>query len=415
MKLLARYNSVNLILTISILVLTAIIYYQAISYILNHQVDKDIRVEKEEIFGYINQNNKLPPAVDFKDQQVIYAPANHAVKSYFIDTGFYNKKEHDYESGRALITSAQAGGNWYKILIIESKVETEDLIQIIFFITIGVILFLLLVLFISNRFILTRIWQPFYVILHQLRLFSLTDNTEIKPSDSSIDEFKELNNAVISMASRVKTDYQDLKAFTENASHELMTPIAVINSKLDSLIQTENFDPVQSKLLNDVYDAVARVTRLNQSLLLLVKIENRLVNDEQTVDLKALVHEKLNQFKELFLNKELNVVSDLSAKQITVSRYLIEVLLNNLLSNAIRHNYTKGAIRITLNDQNLIIENTGNDTALQKDDVFKRFNKSAKSEGSGLGLTISKQICDNYNYALNYGYKTPYHTFTVIF
>jgi signal transduction histidine kinase len=252
MKLLSRYNRVNFVLTISVLLLTGIIYYQAISYILNHQVDKDITIEKEEIFNYIKQNNKLPPAVDYKDQQVIYTNVKENVKRHYIDTGFYNKKEHDYESGRALITSVLVNGATYKLVIIESKVETEDLIQIIFFITIGVILFLLLILFISNRFILTRIWQPFYVILHQLRLFNLTDNTDIHPGNSSIDEFKELNSAVINMASRVKTDYKDLKIFTENASHELLTPIAVINSKLDSLIQTGSFNSVQSKLLNDV-------------------------------------------------------------------------------------------------------------------------------------------------------------------
>jgi signal transduction histidine kinase len=415
MKLFTHYNRVNLVTTIVVLFITGIIYYWAISYILNHQVDKDIKTEETETLNYIKQNNSLPPAIDYKDQQVRFAMLDHPIERQFINTGFYNKKEHEYESGRALITSALVNGQYYQISITESKVETEDLIRIVFFITLGVILFLLLVLFLTNRFILNRIWKPFYDILYHLRIFNLSDGTDIAASNSNIEEFKELNNAVAQMSSRVKTDYRDLKAFTENASHELLTPIAVINSKLDSLLQTGEYNEVQSKLLNDVYGAVSRLTRLNQSLLLLVKIENRLVKDEQLVDLKPLIEEKLNEFKELFQDKKLSFSCDLTDKQIKMSRYLAEILLNNLLSNAMRHNHHSGEIKIVLTNEKLMIQNTGSQTTLPEDGIFKRFNKSSNSEGTGLGLTISKQICDNYHYQLNYSYDAPYHAFTVVF
>ncbi|WP_448698028.1 sensor histidine kinase [Mucilaginibacter sp. AW1-3] len=414
MKLLAKYNRVNLISAIIVLFVTGLIYYWAISFILNNQVDKDILIEEQETFTYVKQNNALPRVVEYKDQQIDFLAVKGEVERRFINTGYYNAKEHEYESGRGLITSVRVNGQNYQVTIIESKVETEDLIKIIFFITLGVILFLLLVLFVTNRFVLNRMWQPFYAILQQLRVFSLTDNKDIASSNSSIDEFKELNNAVINMASRVKTDYRDLKTFTENASHELLTPIAVINSKLDSLIQAGEFNTEQSNLLNDVYDAVARLTRLNQSLLLLVKIENHLVKDDQMVDLKDLIEAKVSQFKELFINKELLLESDLVNKEVYVSPYLMDVLLNNLLSNAIRHSKTNGSVKITLTQQSLIIKNTG-EMALSRNDIFKRFNKSAGSEGSGLGLTISKQICESYKFDLAYNYDEPYHCFTVRF
>lgn len=415
MKLLTKYNRVNFIAAIAVLLITGLIYYWAISYILNYQVDKDILIEEQEIFTYVKQNNALPPVVDYKDQRISFSSVKDPVKRTFINTDYYNAKGHEYESGRGLITSVQVNGQIYQVTIIESKVETEDLIRIIFFITIGVILFLLLILFVVNRFILNRIWQAFYDILYQLRSFSLTDHKDIANINSSVDEFNELNNAVVSMASRVKTDYKELKTFTENASHELLTPIAVINSKLDSLIQTEEFNAEQSKLLNDVYDAVSRLTRLNQSLLLLVKIENRLIADDQDIDLKQLIGNKVNQFKELFVNKELALECHLAEKEIKISPYLIDVLLNNLLSNAIRHSNINGTVKIILTQQSMIIQNTGENRALKKKEIFKRFNKSASSEGSGLGLTISKQICESYKFELLYHYLDHYHCFTVMF
>ena len=217
------------------------------------------------------------------------------------------------------------------------------------------------------------------------------------------------------MAARLKHDYKHLKTFTENASHELLTPIAVINSKLDTLIQTENFSEPQSKILNDLYSAVSRLNRLNQSLLLLVKIENRLVQDEQKLDLREIVEDMVIQFEEIFQDKGITVTCTLNEKEIYASRYLIEILLSNLLSNAIRHNYKGGEIHIDLTAGNLIIKNTGEPDALLVEKIFTRFHKSSVSEGSGLGLTISREICENFSFKLDYQFQSPFHIFTISF
>lgn len=415
MKLLTLYNRVNIITTVVVMLITGIIYYQTISYILNDQNDKALKVEEDEVFDYVKLNHQLPQVFDSKDQQISFveAPAN-SVKREFINTK-YQKEKNEYESGRGLISSVKVNGKYYKVLIVESKVETEDLIQIIFIITIGVILLLLLVLVIANRLILNRLWQPFYSILRELKLFNITDNREIIKTTTSIDEFNELNQAVSLTTERAKHDYKDLKAFTENASHELLTPIAVINSKLDTLIQTENFSDRQSKLLNDLYSAVSRLSRLNQSLLLLVKIENRLLQDQQSINLKSLIEELLTQLEDIFNDKQLTVTTTLEDKEIIASRYLIEILLNNLIINAVRHNHPGGQIIINLTADSLTIQNTGDTTPLPDDKIFTRFHKSSGSDGSGLGLTISKQICENFNFSLLYQYRSPHHTFIITF
>jgi len=415
MKLLDRYNRVNLIAAIIIMLITGGIYYLAISSILINEKDKSLEVEEHEIFDYVNLNHRLPQVFESPDQQISFkqVPKN-SVTRQFINTIYY-KKYNEPESGRGLISFIDMGNAYYRILIVESKVETEDLIQIIFSITIGVILLLLLALVIINRLILNRLWQPFYNILGELKLFHVSDTRSIPTLDSSIDEFNELHKEVSAMATRVKQEYQNLKSFTENASHELLTPIAIINSKLDTLIQTENLNEGQSKLLTDLYGAVNRLNRLNQSMLLLVKVENNLLKDENLVDIKALTEEMVIQFEEIFQSKNLNVTYNLDEKQVYANRHLMEILLSNLLSNGIRHNYNGGEIKIELNNENLTIENTGDELSLKEEQIFTRFHKSSHSEGSGLGLTISKQICENFNFSLNYNFQKPYHQFRISF
>jgi signal transduction histidine kinase len=183
---------------------------------------------------------------------------------------------------------------------------------------------------------------------------------------------------------------------------------------LDTLIQTGKFSEKQSKLLSDLYTGVSRLSRLNQSLLLLVKIENGLLDDRQQINLRILVEETIVQFDEIFADKELILSYELDDREIYANRYLIEILLNNLISNAIRHNYKGGKVDISLSKQSLIIKNTGEELELT-DKIFTRFHKSSGSEGSGLGLTISKQICENFGFPLNYRYNSPYHIFVISF
>lgn len=415
MKLLDRYNRVNVAVTVVTMLVTGVIYYYTISHILTNQIDKDLVLEENEIFNYVTENHRLPDVYESSHQQIIFAPlGNKAAPRRFLDTIYKELDDNDMEAGRALISSVKVGGQNYRILVTQSKVETEYLIKIIFLITIGVTVTLLVVLLFLNRIILNRIWQPFHRLLTQLKDFSPARAAAMHSVPSKIDEFRELDQAVSTMASRVQSDYQSLKAFTENASHELMTPIAVINSKLDTLVQTDQFTEKQSKLLNDIYATVARLTRLNKSMLLLSKLENGLIADGEETDIEEVLSECLYQQEEIALQKDIKLQSKLGDKQLKVSRLLLEVLFNNLISNSIRHNYPGGEINVVLDDEKLSISNTGKGT-FDLDQALKRFHKADGSEGIGLGLTLCKQICVNYGFGLEHQQQDGLHTFTVTF
>jgi signal transduction histidine kinase len=180
-------------------------------------------------------------------------------------------------------------------------------------------------------------------------------------------------------------------------------------------VQTDEFTDKQSKLLNDLYGTVTRLTRLNKSMLLLAKIENGLITDDnQEVDIKKMIKECLYQHEEMIHQLNINLQTDFHDKRVKASKLLMEVLLNNLISNAIRHNHSNGEIKIVLDTKQLNISNTGTGT-FNFEQVLKRFHKSDGSEGIGLGLTLCKQICDNYGFKLNYSLHKNTHTFAVSF
>lgn len=417
MKLARRYNQANLLTSFVILVITGFIYYFAIHYILNDQLNRDLVIEESEIEAYVKNHGQLPSPGDFLHQKVSFSTPNNGkiIERVFFDDQFYNEKEQEFEPGRSLITSVQLKGKTYQVTISKSRVEAEGLLRLIFMITLSVTILLLISLLLINKLVLQQIWRPFYGTLSMMKSFSITQKDELKAIPTKIDEFSELNTAVANMANRVKKDYSELKTFTDNASHEMMTPLAVINSKLDLLLQGKPLEPEQGELIDEIYHAVGRLSRLNHALLLLAKIENNLVPEPESFDLKALVLQKLQQFQELFQNKEIKLVQDLSEKQITMSKYLADILLNNLLSNALRHNDVGGLIELKLNADELVISNSGNALALDQRQAFERFYKAPSSEGMGLGLAIIKQIAALHQFNVNYSHENGLHIFRISF
>ncbi|QNR86016.1 HAMP domain-containing histidine kinase [Pedobacter riviphilus] len=415
MKLANRYNRVNILTSIVVFAITGLIYYVVIHFILTEKLDRDLVVEENEIRQYVDTYHKLPLPASYLDQKIAYKNlSGHVPEREFLYTRYYNAKEQENEPGRSLITVVYLNGKAVEVTITKSRVESEDLVRIILLITIGITLILLLSLLLINRFVLNRLWRPFYAILNGMKSFEVARMDAIAHEDTRIDEFNELHQSVNAMAERVRRDYKELKSFTDNASHEMMTPLAVINSKLDSLLQTESFTAQQGELLADVYHATGRLSRLHQSLLLLAKIENNLIPDFQEIDLKEMVEVKGRQFQELFEKDGLSLTTDLQVVEIKMSRYLADILLNNLFSNGVRHNITGGYIRVELSSVALIMANSGKPGNIQSK-IFDRFSKSADSEGMGLGLAISKQICNLYGFRISYQEENGEHIFAVYF
>lgn len=416
MRLFTRYNQVLLTACSIGLVIIGYLFYLTLSYYLNKQIDRYLIEEQLEVKDFANKNEISKAHVAFKDLIVDYVKINKTSKGRtFADTIFYNPKKSVKESARYLKEDLFLNGKLYRVTIIVSKVTRAEQAETITLIIVLPVLVLLLVLLFIHRIMMKQLWQPFKKIVSNLKSFNLNKDGQFVPVNTSIEEFKELNYALTDISQKIRSDYKEIKLFTENASHEMMTPIAIINSKLDTMLQANNLAEEQSKHLIDLYKATAKLTKLNQSLLLLVKIDNNLVRDEEEINLAHLITEKIDYFNELLMSKNITVELKIIDKKVRMSKYLADILMDNLMGNAIRHNYKGGKISVDLTDQDLVIRNTSKQGALDEIHAFERFYKSPTSEGMGLGLAIVKQIASTHHFKIAYSYQKEQHQFQLTF
>jgi signal transduction histidine kinase len=414
MRLFTQYSRVNIVASILALLVGSTGYYFTMRYVLIHQLDDTIRVEEAEILNTIRTTGVLPPPTDYHDQQISYEPATIPVKRHFINTRVFIH-HHREELYRELIFSAAAGGHLYTVTVGVSEEESEDLLALIMTITAGMILLLLGTLFLANRLLLRRLWQPFYQTLSGMRQFNLSSRQPLPVRETAIDEFRNLDEAARQMTGQILKDYEMLKGFTDNASHEMQTPLAIINSRLDLLIQDHDLAETHHRPIQAMYDAVGRLRQLNTSLLLLTKIENHQFTHCDSIDIAPLIEEKLAQLEDRLRDRGLIVHKDLDRLRLPINNYLADILLNNLLLNAIRHNQDGGNLSIRLRESSLRITNSGPALSFDPTTIFDRFVKGAHSGGTGLGLAIVRQICDNYHFPLSYGYIDQHHTIDIQF
>ncbi|WP_217277295.1 HAMP domain-containing sensor histidine kinase [Pedobacter foliorum] len=417
MKLFTSYNRILAVITLTGLLAIGFLFYQTLGQYINKQIEDHLYEELLEVKDFAHVKNILPSPDGFDDVIVEYrkiSRPSHSSK-LFADTVFYNPKKKHEESARYLKTQLLIKGQRYEVIITASKFERQEQIKSIILIILLPLVVLLFVLWLVNRILIRRMWLPFRQLLTNIKAFNINKEKVFEPIRTNIEEFKELNKAVLEVSLKVKSDYREIKLFTENASHEMMTPLAVINSKLDTMLQFNSLGKEESEILADLYKATSKLTKLNQSLLLLVKIDNNQLQAREEIDLKTLLEEKLGYFQELIQKRNLKVKTETAAFTLYANRSLIEILVNNLFSNAIRHNYDGGSIQITLTEDSLIFSNTGTQTRLDPLKIFERFYKDNTSDGTGLGLAILKQVCLRQHYQLSYHYEQRQHQFRIIF
>lgn len=314
----------------------------------------------------------------------------------------------------------------YSLRIRTSLADKYLLIQRIVLISALLLIALLLGLLAINRMLTKKIWQPFYNTLQRLREYRVDRDPELKLMPSSVGEFNDLNKAIEQLALRNYQVYSSQKEFAENASHEMQSPLAVFQSKLELLMQTKPLNEDQAALITDLANASKRMARLNKSLILLTKIDNDQFIEKEPVSVRETLEKLVQQYEFQIQQQSLHlrfggsadIHSRDSAADITLiaNKTLIEILLGNLLSNAIRHNIPGGTIEITMQGKELIIRNSGRQASLDTQKLFKRFQKdSADSNSIGLGLEIVKKISDLNHFSIEYSFADQLHTFTIRF
>ena len=295
MKLQAQYNKISVVSSVIVLLIAAIGYYFLLHYVLTEQLDETLRVEQVEIQDFVRTNHSLPPATTYKDQKIAFEKMDTDFPQRFSTLTLYDTAGKENELSRQLIFPVLVNGQVYAASVTKSQEATEEMIGLILLITLGLIVLLSGLLFFANRFLVKRLWKPFRTTLALIRNFDLDAPSPIKMEKTSINEFNDLNESINTMTDKVVKDYKSLKHFTDHASHEMQTPLAIVNSKLDLLIQDPELSEKNLQHLQSIYNAVEKMSKLSQSLLLLTKIDNKQFYESQSIDIHSLVKNKLQE------------------------------------------------------------------------------------------------------------------------
>lgn len=402
------------------------------------------------IFFYINMVNEIKSSIDeglenYKRLIVQYAHRDASIleknyfdesfftiqkidkttalsfKDQFIDTIVYMQDfeddEPEPEEVRMLITAFEFKGEYYELKVANALVDKEDMIRAFFVNTIWLYISVIIGILIINNAILKRLWKPFYDLLFQLRNYRLDKTHNLPLVTTNTKEFAYLQECLTNLLTESKEVYNQQKIFIGNASHELQTPLAIAVNKLELLLERKDITDHQANDINDIYQIIQRMIRLNKSLLLLSKIENKQFIENQKISIGNIVRQTIEELEDYAEYKKITIeFVEHNPLWVEFNPALAHIIISNLLKNAIFHNIPNGKVDIILQQKNLKVINTGKRETLDDQKIFTQFYKSNTSnQGTGLGLAIVKAIIELYGLSISYSFKKQLHCLEINF
>jgi signal transduction histidine kinase len=415
MKLLNKTSRYYIWAALGVFLIGGLFFFVMIRAVIKQELTEKLWNEKAQIVRQLSLKDSLPGMLFSSGDTVLIAkvPEELFAKTCALtDTVVYETNEGQEEIPCTMLTFfVKSPHNIYKVKLLKSLIENDALVEGLSKAFLVLIVLFLTALFMINRKISTLLWSPFYESLKKIQAYEIAGTQALALSPTDIDEFKALNEVVTTMTQTIQDDYKRLKEFTENASHEIQTPLAIIQSKLEMLIQAENLGAENMHHVQAVYEACGRLSRLNKSLLLLTKIENNQFQAFEKVNFSAVVKRHIANFEELIAARELalQVIIDPDV-MLLIHPSLADVLVSNLLTNAIKHNLPKGHISVELRTGLFAVSNTGRQPDQDPQIFFERFRKNVvTSESLGLGLSIVKQICEVSMIGVQYSFSAGRH------
>ncbi len=342
-------------------------------------------------------------------------------KDIYLDTTFLmqdaDDDELESEPVRMLISSFEIDGQYYKLKVANSMVDEDDLIENLLRDVIWLYVILITGIIFINNVVLRRLWKPFYEFLNQVKNFRLGSAQKLPNAQTNIREFTDLQNAVNTLLEHNINAFEQQKQFIGNASHELQTPLAIATNKLELLLENNDLKSEYAENIAEVYQIIQRLVRLNKSLLLLTKIENKQFLENQTVSINKIVRNCVDDLEDITDYKHIGIAIDETSELKTeMDVSLANIMISNLIKNAAFHNIENGKIEIYISNTSLKIFNTGKNMMLDEKQIFTRFYKSdSKINNTGLGLAIAKAIADLYGITIRYHFENSHHCFEVTF
>lgn len=392
MKLIQKTNKNFTIIILIVLPIASILLFASLNYFLLDEVDEKLKVDQLRIIEQLKQNpNFISMAPIIEVEQI---DGKIDVDSQIKNVKVYDPIEKEEELFRQLISVEKINGNWYLIKVRHSIIEDKDFIMAIGLVMIMILILMFSLLYILNNQFSKKLWNPFYKNLEQLKLFSFSGKEKIQLEDSKITEFKDLKHSLEKLTEKLQKDYKSLKEFTENASHEIQTPLSIISLNLQEVLQDEHSEENYKKLYN-CYQSIQRLSKLNDRLLFLAKLDNHQFNDVTEINFNDLFKDKLQEFIPLLNEQAIKTNLKVDGNFIhKCDPVLANMLAINLLSNVVKHASKNSEFNLNIDTEKLILSNKTH-TIFSHDEIFERFKKGSNAKNStGLGLSIVKRITE---------------------
>lgn len=420
MKLIYRVTFRLSIVLLPILLLWSTVFYFSMVDEINDETDDSLEDYAEMLVRRTLTSGELPGQNNGNNNtySIELLPQGYSKELYmtFEDRQVYIPEKRETEPARTLtMTFSDSNDQVYLLTVSTPTFERQDLLLAVFWHLVALYVILTLSILAVTALIFNYSMRPLYRLLQWLDGYNLGNGVDDLPMCTHITEFKKLTESARSTIERAEKYYERQKQFIGNASHELQTPLAVLGTRIEWMIDNTQLTEEQFAELTKMRQSLHRLSRLNRTLLLISKIENAQFNEKHDVDVVELIENELEIYKEIYAGKEIVCGTALPARFIvSMDESLATTLVTNLIKNAFLHTADGGTIDISLKDGTLTVSNSGEE-ALDTTRLFDRFYTSGKSGSTGLGLALVKSIAEFYRFGLDYSFTHGRHCFGVIF
>jgi signal transduction histidine kinase len=348
---------------------------------------------------------------EFKDGQ-----ADLILNPAYSDTLIYNSESEEMLLFRKKTTVFEEQGKYYKLAIIKSLDDFYRLKNDIFGALIPAFFILAIAIVLFNSLLSGSLFKPFNKILNQMKTYKVGSGANNRSVHTTTVEFKKMQQLFQEMVERIEHDYRNLKEYTENMAHEIQSPLTVIRNKTENLIADESLMKKNASTVKIIYDETNHLSKLGNTLNLITKIENQEFRNSVRIATRVVIEKHIEAISEVARLKSLEIEKELSDEHILdIDPFLLDIVLKNILRNAIRYGNPDGPIKVKTTIDYLSVSNYGPPLDDTPDNLFKRFYKKNGSRASqGLGLSLVKKICELNNLTISYTYGNKQHIFTLL-
>lgn len=412
MKLQTKLTLFNTISKLVIVTIFVLLLPLLIKNINQNYTDNRLRKQKNKLLQIIKTEGISTYIQNGENDAGFYSPLKENYVSLTLDTLPENldtirnekrKLDRDTIEYRILSHDFIAGDKKYLLEVAISvgtiTETTRPLQSIAFQVLVGMILLTILADQLYSNYVL----KPLGLIIKTKLIGNKFPNFgSYEKVRTTTSDFEHLDISIHKMIQTIENTFQKEREFISNASHELMTPISILQSKIENMFSQEDIaDDLKTRLL-EMQRILNRLKSITKTLLLISQIENDQFLKEDSVSLNVLLQEVYDEISIRIEEKNINYSTHIMDDPllINVNKYLLFNLFFNLINNAIKYNREGGRIIISSTSQSngLVVSIVDTGIGISPENLphifnrFKKLHQSLQQDSFGLGLPIVKSI-----------------------